>query len=247
MDDYYIVYDKPYEYKKIKIYPVLVENYLEFNSCITCLLLQKNKTQDVKIIKMSYLDWLFWIQDQDVKNKIFLEMLDYLFQLILQEQNFQFFKDSNGKISFVINDNQFNSKDFVEIKNIICKQNNIDGSEIILDDDLEKALIEAQEYHEKHNIKLANFEELMIAYHIYTGLDYEKIHKLPIRKFNKGIERIQLLENYRIAKTAEMSGMVKFKEEIKYWLSHVERKGRFDHLLIKDANKKIGELKQMLN
>ena len=249
MDDKFLIFDKPYEYKNIKIYPITVEDYLEFGVCINCLLLEKNRTDDIQVIKMPYIDWLFWIADQDINSKIFIDMLNCLLQLSLRDQDFSFYKDEKGKIFFNIDENQerYYSKDFDQIKKIICKQNGIDDSEIILDETLEKALKEAQEYHDKHNnSKMADFEEQMIAYHIYTGYDYEKIYSLPIRKFNKGMARMQMLESFRIYKGAELSGMVKFKEDVQYWLEHIEPKGRFDNLVIKDADKKISELKQTL-
>lgn len=251
MDDKFLIFDKPFEYKNIKIHPISVEDYLEFGVCINCLLLEKNKTQDIKIIKMSYIDWLFWITEQDMNNKLFIDMLNCLLQLSFKDQDFSFYKDIKGKIFFTINNNnddRYYSKDFDQVKKIICNQNGIDDTEIILDETLEKALKEAQEYHDKHNnSKMADFEEQMVSYHIYTGYDYEKIYKLPIRKFNKGIARMQMLENYRTYKSSELSGMVKFKEDIQYWLEHIEPKGRFDNLIIKDADKKISELKQTLN
>ena len=46
---------------------------------------------------------------------------------------------------------------------------------------------------------------------------------MSIRKFWRYIKRYQLYENYTISKTGECSGMVKFKEPIKYWMVSLEK------------------------
>jgi hypothetical protein len=246
MEDYYFIYDDPYDYKGIKIYPVTMRNYLEFNSCISCLLLEKNREPDIDIIRMTYLDYLFLIQSRSQDNKVFLDMVQYLLLMVLRDQYYEFWKDIDGKYYFTINQNndvKYYGHDFDNIKEIILKQNGINHEEIFLDEKIEQALKDAQEYKSKHSIKFADLEEQMITYHLYNGYDYEKIYNLTIRKFNKTIQRMMLMEDYKILKTAEVSGVVEFKEEIKYFLSHIEPQGRFDGLVVKDAEKTLGNLK----
>lgn len=242
----YFTYDSPIPYKNVLIYPVSVHSYLEFYSCLNCLLLEKNNTNDINIIRMSYLDYLFYIAEQDIKNEIFIDMLGYLFKLIFKEQEYNFYRSNNGYIYFTINNQDFLSQDFDEIKKIICQQYFIDCEELLLDSNVMKHLNEAVEYNQKHSVDAPTFEELIVAYHLYNGYDYEKIYNLSVRKFRMAIDRMCLTEDYKIFRTAELSGMVTFKESIQYWLSHIKPKSKLDGLVVKDTEKTINNFEQGL-
>jgi hypothetical protein len=248
IDDPRFIYgNKPFEYQGLLIYPVTMDKHMEFYTCINCLLLEKNREPDIRIIKMSYLDYLFEISKRDEKNKIFIEWLQYLILVVFKDcKTYDFYYDEQGKIFFKINDTTLYSNDFDNIREIILKQNGIEYEEMLLDFEFEKALAEASEHKAKHSDKPANLEERMTSYHIYNGLEYEKIYNLTIRQFNKGLERMSLKTNYEIYKSAELSGMVTFKEDIQYWLSHIGKKDKFDGLVVKDADETIGKIKSAL-
>ena len=53
------------------------------------------------------------------------------------------------------------------------------------------------------------------------------VKDMTIRKFWRYIKRINKLDVYRAMKSAESTGMVKFKEPIQYWMSTIEEKDRF--------------------
>jgi hypothetical protein len=237
---------KELEKEILMIYPVTVRSYLGFHSCINCLLLEKNREPDIRILKMSYLDYLFELQTRSVENKIFLQWLEYLMFLVFKCKSLDFYYDKNKKIFFKINDIVLNSNDFDNIKDIILKQNGIEHEENIIDFEFEKALKEAQKYKEKHEDKPANLEERIISYHSFNGYDYEKIYNLTIRKFNKGLQRMCMKTDYEVHKAAEISGMVKFKDSVNHWLSHVEPKQKFEGLVVKDADSTINQIKSAL-
>jgi len=79
----YFTYDKPVPYKELLIYPVKVIDYLIFFTSVNCLTFEKNKIPDINIIKMSYLDFLFYTFDKDENGKIYLMMLLEIFKICL--------------------------------------------------------------------------------------------------------------------------------------------------------------------
>lgn len=58
------VYDEPVQYKKLNIYPVRVYDYLNFYSYLDCLQIDKNSVPDIKVISMSYLDYLIKLSNE---------------------------------------------------------------------------------------------------------------------------------------------------------------------------------------
>ena len=56
-----MAFDRPVEYEGFKIYPIKVKDYYDFVNNYLILKLEKNKIPDVKIIQMSYLEYLFQV------------------------------------------------------------------------------------------------------------------------------------------------------------------------------------------
>ena len=74
----------------------------------------------------------------------------------------------------------------------------------------------------------------MICVLISTALSTEQIHNLTIRKFIKILQRVDHKMHYEIYKTAECSGMVKFKEGIDHWMSEIKRNKYSDVIVNSD-------------
>ena len=74
----------------------------------------------------------------------------------------------------------------------------------------------------------------MICVLISTSLKLEDIYNLTIRKFSKVLERVDHKLHYQIYLSAEMSGMVKFKDEskIQHWMADLTRKDRYSDVKI---------------
>ena len=226
----YFTYDKPVPYKELLIYPVKVIDYLNFFISVNCLTFEKNKIPDINIIKMSYLDFLFYTFDKDENGKIYLMMLLEIFKICLNidYKQIEYIKDEKGKLNLIFNleYNNENKKitidkqDFDNIKKIILLQNIPDYDDAYIDPKMEKALKEAQEFMNKNKKKMASLEDqivcVMLALH---ETDEKKLHNLTIRKFTKILQRYDYKLHYEIYKQAECSGMVTFKEEINHWMS----------------------------
>lgn len=222
------VFGKPAKYKNIKIYPVKIKDSIYFNNNIGCLTINKNKIQDVNIIKMSYLMFLYYAGYQMPE---LINMLHSILTMVFKDQKYDI-KFDNETLFIEINNVKINEYEFDIIKNIICKQNLILLNDKILDPDLEARLKEAEDFLLKKD-KSATLEERIIAYHCVTGLSYDEIKNLTIYQFNKGLERMQLIKNFEVYTYPLLkSGS---GDQIQNWLSHIEDRNIYDHVLMKQS------------
>ena len=75
-NDISFVYDNPAQYNSLVIYPITIGEMLEFNCYVDCLLVDKNSIGDIKIISMSYLDYILKYTDE--KNFYYQKLLALL-------------------------------------------------------------------------------------------------------------------------------------------------------------------------
>lgn len=240
------------EYKGVKIKPIKMKNCLEFYDAVRCLLIEKNKQPDPEIIKMSYFKFLI---ELILSGHTYLyEMLQLLFKLSMDidlDLNRDLRQTKRGGYYLEINKTideentiiKILERDFDKISNIICEQNVIDNEEdTILDPEFEKTMRETEEYFQKQKEKMATLEERIIIYHCLTGVDFEDIAEKTIYQFNKVIERFNVITEYKILRSAELSGMVEFKQPYPHMMSHIRKKGKYEDLLMsKDKFDKIAQ------
>lgn len=226
--DIFTIYDKPIPYKSLLVYPALMSDYLLFHYCAQCLMLDKNSIPDVKIISMSYFEYLLYLYY--AKNDVDpIGMFDGLLRIVLRKTDEEDFTirykyDEAGKAIFEIAGEIFTSNDFDAIKEIIVEQNLLELPDETIQKEIRDKMEEANRLRQRINgNKMATLEDQMIAVAVYTGWDFDKICKMSIRKFVKTLQRADLLLHYKIYLGASMSGMVEFKDKsvIKHWLSEI--------------------------
>jgi len=231
------------EYEKLilLIYPVKMIDYLRFYTSVNCLSFDKNKIPDPKVISMSYLDFIFHLIENDPNGKYYALMLCDVLNLCckIEINKISYRKSETGKINLIIekdeNEEVINANDFENIKNIILKQNIPDYDDSYIDPKIEEVLKETEEFLNRHKKKMASLEDqiicVMLALH---ETNEEKIHNLTIRKFSKILQRYDFKLHYEIYKTAEMGGMVTFKQEIDHWMSEISNKkySSFDNTIV---------------
>lgn len=227
-----------FEKQILYIYPVKMKDYIRFYTCVNCIMLQKNKIPDPKIISMSYLDFLFYLIENDPNSVFYSMMLCDLINLCcrVESDNIKYIRDTNNKINLILDIKQedgsiisltINKKDFDCIKNIILYQNLPDYNDTYIDPKVEQALEEANEFINRHKKQVCSLEDQIICVLISTPLNIQQIKNLSIRKFIKILQRVDYKMHYEIYKTASMSGFVTFKEEIDHWMSEISNKNRF--------------------
>lgn len=223
----YMIFDDPVPYKSLNIYPCVMREYKDLQIYSSCLLLDKNSIPDVDIISMTYLDYLIHLNKQEAP---FLMLFAKLLELVLHipekeegEEYFVKFLTKSGKSVFVIDEVEYTSNDFDEIKQIIAKQNDIELIDDSIDKEIRDKMRKSDELRAKTNsFKICNLEDQCVCISIATGIPLNHIYDLTIRKFKKMLSRVDTLIHYKIYQTAVMSGMVKTKSKIQHWMRDLE-------------------------
>jgi hypothetical protein len=237
------IYDKPVDYKGIKIYPVTMEDFFEFNYAMESLLIDKDSIPDTTVISMTYYEFLIYVGSQmDEKN--FLNNPQYKLDLLLRiclhldrdpkESPITYGYDGK-KAAFQINEKTYYSKDLDAIKDIIIKQNSIETFNPNIRKETRELLQKARNLKAKMNgDKQCDLEEQMICLSIATTWPLEEIYKMTLRKFKKYIRRIDHKLHYEIYKTATMSGFVEFKDKNfpKHWMVDLDKEDKYEDVLV---------------
>jgi hypothetical protein len=217
------IFDIPIEYKGLVFYPGLVKDYIPVFYFSDCLTMDKNSIPDVKIISMTYLDYMY---SESTKDKPYLSFFDALLRIILRKPNMvsRYYRN-NGRSYFEIDGQEYNSTDFDEIKKIITEYNCIDVPDEMIQKEIRDADKKAKEMRSRNSGKMASLEDQIVCVLISSGLSLEEISNLSIRKFIKILERADAKLHYEIYLSASLSGMVEFKDKsfIKHWLSDINK------------------------
>lgn len=225
-----LYFDEPIPYKELLIYPVTMRDYISFHWFANCLLLDKNSIPDPQVISMSYLQFLYYIsQEQGLPYVYMLKALLCLVLHLDEEEQFNFYLQ-DGKPYFKIKDIEYNSTDFDRIAEIIMKQNCIEPIDNTVQKEVRDALEEAERYKQRQNsYKICSLEEQMICVMISTALKLEDIYRLTIRKFEKILKRVDTKLHYQIYLSASLSGMVKFENDnaIQHWMKDLSSDDKY--------------------
>jgi hypothetical protein len=240
MEDLNNVWGLPTIYKNVNIYPIRMKDCMSFYECSTCLIIEQNKSQDIKLLKMSYLYFLCYLSNVgvDEKGKSFNYLITYLYKLL----KLVFQKDCDIKINeatdaitihLLDNDSKetiLSEQDFNKIKKIIIKNNLIRYSEDILDVELEQKIKEAEEFLSSKNSDNATLEESILSFAASMNKFPQEIMELTIYQFKKILERKNLLKTWEVYLYPAMKGGE--QDKIKHWLSHIPEKGMYDHVIM---------------
>jgi hypothetical protein len=222
--------DYPIPYKDLHINPMRMDIYKIFLILSDCLILDEVKmfSGDKEAVKMSYLDFLFY-QCTKTKDYSIVFKLKTILTLVLDMNESEIdFKVNNNKIELKINNKYYNSKDFDIIRNIICKQNNIEIPNININPQILKLYKEAEALKIKNNKhKSCDIEELKSRITARTGITKSEINKMTIREFTNLIKSLEMIVNYDL----EMQLSPHMNKEqfngIKHWLSSSENKDKY--------------------
>lgn len=232
-----LMYNKPFKYNTdIVLYPVIMNDFMLFQTVSKSITLRKNSVfREKKIIKMSYLDLLFYSFDNEELETTYKisglsQYLIYFIQLIkICCKNSQI-NISDSMDQLYIGSTLVTPAIFDDLRRIIIIQNGIDFDiNEFLNSDTEQRLLKAEKDQNKSDDN-ANIEDYIDSLVIAMNITEERIMNMTIRKFWRYLKRHQLHEGYIIAKTGECSGMVSFKEPIKYWMVSLDEEDKYKHL-----------------
>lgn len=236
-----LTFDRDIIYEGITFTPVKVEMYNEFYTFINCLLLDKNSIPDVKILQMSYIDYMFQLHEEG--DEYIIMMLASLISICtdVKIEDIKYYRDEKEQIILVLNDKLFDKDKFLVLREIICNQNDVDLTIFDFDPRVREELRKTMELKNKmSNFEMGTLEEQIICIVISTNFTIEDIIKMSLRKFKKILNRIDHKMHYEIYTLGTLSGNVTLKEELPHWLSTLE-KGKFDNLITsyEDTQNKI--------
>ena len=241
--DVYYIYDLPVPYKKLELHPVKMREYITLRILASCLTIEKNSVPNVKVINMTYLEYMFSINN-DQNN--YVAFFDGLLRLVLQKKeefSISYGVGEDGRPVFEIAGEVYDSQDFDNIREIIAEQNYID----LPDESIQKSVRDAMEESRKYKEKMGgdtvgSIEDQIVAVSIYTGWELEKVYDLTVRKFMKALMRANQIIMSNIYLTASMSGMVDFKDKsvLKSLLTDLDNVDKFkDTVSVEEIQSKV--------
>lgn len=240
----FLIYNLPVKYNEtITLYPITMNDIILFQSLSRSITVRKNSIfHEKNIIKMTYLDFLIYCIDNiELEIQYHIEGLsNYLisaYQLIcLCCKNSEVSIDNCLRLC--INGQIITPQIFDDLRRIIIIQNGIDFDiDEFLNSDTEQRLLEAKKAQHKNDDKV-DIEDYIDSLVIAMGTTEERIMNMTIRKFWRYIKRYQFREGYTIAKTGECSGMVSFKEPIKYWMASLDEDDKYKDIKVDEETLK---------
>lgn len=244
----YLIYSSPIYYTEdLVLYPVKMGNVLDFNLYKSSIIVRKNSIFPVKkIIKMPYLDFLFYCHNNvELAKEFNMPFLPYyysfalrLLQLVFKDQEVLASSTQGG---FRINGNVITADQFDDIRRIIILQNGIDFDiDEFIHYDTEQELKKAQDAISGKD--KASLEDYIDSVCVGMDLTEEKVKGLTIRKFWRYVKRINKRDIFNVMKSAESTGFVEFKEPVQYWMTELDESDKF-----KDVKTDAMSLKKMIS
>lgn len=244
----YAALDEPIPYKDLLIKPILVRDYYKFSVYSDVLYIEKNEIQDLEVIQMNYLDFLFdyIFQDKRVINEkaqytmgeLYQEKLFQILTLCLGAKDIRVYKNCNHNI-LIVDNVAINSNEFDDIRRIIMYQNIYDYEDEYISPDIKKAMAD---YFAVKNQGMTSpeLEDKMAELTAMTGILKKDILDMTYREFENVFDASMGRLEYQINRTAEMSGMVKFDKPIRHWI-YQRKRNKFEEAFTsyKEFKKKI--------
>lgn len=220
--------DEPILYNDFKIYPIIIKDFLLFEYSKVSIMLPKNKVSDLKVLEMTYLEYLIYMMHknntlEEFNTSEYIRQSFYsLISLTLKAEEIKYEKDVKNRdiIKIRIKGDGWktiNGKAFDDIKDIILFQNLPNYTNDYMSPEIEA---EINEVNKLKNIGIENptIEKQKICVVINTAYSLEEINNITIRKFIMLLEQIDVQLHYEIYKQGEMSGAVEFKTPLSHYL-----------------------------
>lgn len=220
-----LINDEPIEiFDDLFIHPIKMRDYIRFSISSSVLKINKNESNDPKIISMSYLDYLIYLMrtEQPVGKyglNVTESLLGMIMALVTQDEkiNIEYGTNEKKKSYLIIGKTKLYKKEFEKLRKLILLQNIPDYEETYINPELAKDLEKAEKIRNKGRVP-CDIEKQEMAVVIGSSLTLEDVKNLSIRKFFIALELIDKKLHYTMAKTASLSGFVEFKSDIVHYL-----------------------------
>lgn len=227
-----VLAETPIKYMGLTMYPILMKDIFTFNKTAGVLLINPLDFNDPKVASMSYLELIinlcamqedfrdnfidlmklvFHIEDTDLKIDVEKNGSQNVYTLLIsQEQD----KDTNESVW-----QRVSSSKFTKLKDLICFQNGLEVLDLGQNQDIirtKRALAQQASFGNTPTVA-----DQLYSISCATGIDVREImNGWTVNRFNEMLKACDRLIHYKIYRSAEMSGMVTFKNGIpvKSWL-----------------------------
>lgn len=201
----YVTFSEPIPYKNLYIYPIKLNKYYEFISCVDILLFEKNKIPDINIIQMSYLKFLATklinneemfddkIKKGDIYSFKFFSLMALVFNVDISKINIAI--DKNDVVYLKVDDEIFTAQEFDDIKKIILFQNLNDYDDVQMSDDYKKVIEEYYSIKNKGMI-VPTLEDKIDAVMAKTSYNEKSIKELTYRRFCRIFDKVVSYTEY---------------------------------------------------
>lgn len=254
----YRAFDEPMPYNGLLIYPIKAKDYYEFISCLDILDIQKNKIPDVKIIQMSYLEFVFGLILNDIEwRKKFISIATLCFHVELEKcdnnriekgafwnelgENEELIFHLNGyAIDFIEKGNEFklclkgsevSAFDFEALIRYIHYQNIYDYFDEFVSDDV-REVVEKFYAMKNKGIKPPTFEEKVITIMSELGKTKQEIGNMSMISVEQLFCTILKHTDYVVEHTYRANAMTDKKLlDIEHW-AYKSNKERFADVFV---------------
>lgn len=227
-----VLAETPIKYMGLTLYPILMKDIFRFNKSAGVLLINPMDFNDPKVVSMSYLELIinlcamqeefkdnfidlmklvFHIDDIDLKVDIEKNGSQNVYSLLIAQE-----KDKDTKEGIW---QKISSSKFTKLKDLICFQNGLEVLDLGQNQDVirtKRALAQKATLGDTPSV-----DDQLYSVSCVTGIDVKVImNTWTINRFNEMLKACDRIIHYKIYRSAEMSGMVTFKNGIpvKSWL-----------------------------
>ncbi len=226
-----ILYEQPIKYFGLTLYPVLMKDVIQFHKTAGVLLINPLDFNDPSVASMSYLELIinlcamqedfrdnlitllkivFKIEDTDLKINVEKQDGQTIYSLLVSQE---IDEETNEKKW-----EEISSAKFSKLKNLICAQNGLE----VLDLNQNQDIIRTKKALAQQAISggAPSMADQIYSVCAIAGFDVKDIMSWTVNRFNEVLKACDRIMHYKIYRSAEMSGMVTFKNGIpvKSWL-----------------------------
>ena len=227
-----VLAETPIKYMGLTLYPVLMKDIFTFNKTAGVVMINPLDFNDPKVASMSYLELIINLSamQEDFKENLigFLKLVFHVEDTDLKvtvekdgKQNLYFLWISQKKDEITKENiwEKVSASKFTKLKDLICFQNGLEVLDLGQNQDIirtKRALARQATLDGAPTVS-----DQIYSVSCVTGIDVRTImNTWTINRFNEMLKACDRIMHYKIYRSAEMSGMVTFKNGIpvKSWL-----------------------------
>lgn len=224
-----ILFEQPIKYMGVTTYPVLMKDIFRFYKAAGVLLINPLDFDDPKVASMSYLELIIGLSAfQEEFQKNFIDILCMTMHIRKDDIKINSEQLDDETVNYTLLVKQagvwktVNSAMFTKIKNLICYQNGLEVQN--LNENQEIARAKKALAQQANSVGAPSLKDQVYSVAAEIGVNVTDIMNWSINRFNEMLKACDRLMHYKIYRSAEMSGMVTFKNgsPIKSWLKNEE-------------------------